>query len=112
MTATWADTFASTRNQFGGQQPTTILEAQLVALWRQHPDEFVRTADRLAARYQAGKIHSPWPILANELSRIGERETIKPAATDDELCDHCGILLRRNLHAVGCPSLGDDFGAA
>jgi hypothetical protein len=73
---TWADTYQTTVDAFGGTTPGQQLETQILTHYQQHPAATQTAINKIAARYKDGKIHSPWPLLLKELQRATEREHI------------------------------------
>jgi hypothetical protein len=103
MTETWLDIRTRYASRYGDQLPGPRLEEQLVNAYQNHPALFTAEADRAAATYAAGKIHSPWPILAERLNeRITNEERYRHVTGSDATeREHAIRLAERWLITAG-----------
>lgn len=76
MELTWRTIYDQAVTQFGGQRPGANLEQQIIDQFEQHPARVVDAIGKLGARYTAGTIHSPWPLVLRELQHTPDRDAI------------------------------------
>ena len=74
VTVTWSDTYQRACDLFR-EAPGLMLENEIIDHFTRNPDQVIRAIDSVHQRYDAGKIHSPWPILLRELNQR-ERDQI------------------------------------
>lgn len=77
----WADIYDKAVTSFGGSTPGQQLEADILTHFREHPAATQAAITKIADRFTAGKIHSPWPLVLRELDRDDNRDGI--TARDD-----------------------------
>lgn len=86
--------------RFGGDPPGPQLEQDIIDVFRTHPQTVVRSIDRIAAAWDAGKVRSPWAVLRHEI-----REAATPAehvtATDTTGREQAIQRAEQWLHAAG-----------
>jgi hypothetical protein len=72
----WQETYDQACSRFGGQRPGHALEQELIEAYEQRPVAFRAAVDKLADRFAAGKVRSPWPLVKAELAQDAQRATI------------------------------------
>ena len=104
---TWAELYTHAITRFDNQRPTTLLEQVIVQHFERHPAEVRAAIDKTAARFAAGKIHSPWPIVKSELDNVDKRHTIR--ASEDTERTEATQLAEHYTHnaALYCPTLDE-----
>jgi hypothetical protein len=65
----WQELYDEGCERFGGQRPGHQLEAELVDAFEQRPATVQAAVAKLADRYQAGKVRSPWPLVLAEIEQ-------------------------------------------
>lgn len=61
---------------FGGLLPSTRLEGSLRRQFEAHPATVQASVEKIASRFAAGRVHSPWAVLERELSEVEKREAL------------------------------------
>src|SRR5580765_7837101 len=56
-----------------GDAPGATLEQRVVAVFTSHPALVVAAVESVARGFDAGRVHSPWPMLATQVEREAER---------------------------------------
>lgn len=82
MSITWHDLREQGRLAFGGQTPGRNLEADLVERFEQHPGDMQAAVVKLGAKFAAGKVHTPWPLVLKELEQGGTVHVLADTSAD------------------------------
>src|SRR6266536_1553319 len=65
----WAEVRERAVSAFGGGYPDAELEEELIEVFRGRPAFVVDAVEKVIAGVQAGRVHSPWPLLRKMLER-------------------------------------------
>lgn len=84
MTDTWQTLYDHAVQTFGGQTPGRQLEEQMIAAYEQRPQILTAAIQKIGDRYTAGKVHSPWGLIARELDRDHDRTLHLPNPDDHD----------------------------
>lgn len=103
MTFDWHTELARALNLFGGDTPSTTLEADLLAAFQQHPQAVTNAITKVGKGYEAGKIHSPWGALKAEIPkqinadiRVGDgNERSRGIANAEQWLKNAGLMFDR-----------------
>ena len=91
-TLTWHELYHDALIRFHGDTPSPPLEAQLIDIFRERPAEVQAAITKVADRYAAGKVRSPWPVIKRELDRDQARHLAVAVSADRqrliELAEH------------------------
>jgi hypothetical protein len=79
----YAQLYDDAVKRFGGQRPGAQLETQLREQFAARPAAFQAAVTKLAGRYAAGKVRSPWPLVKAELEQDAARSAISADASPD-----------------------------
>lgn len=79
----WPNLRTHAIEHFNGQTPGPQLEQDIIDIFEQHPQTVAAAIDRIAARFHAGTITSPWGVLRADL----QRATAAPDVTATDSAD-------------------------
>lgn len=68
----WAALRQKAIELYGGDAPRAELEQRILDVFATHPQLVARAIDQIAASYAAGKVRSPWAVLATHIERAAE----------------------------------------
>lgn len=65
----WHTTYTDAVQRFGGDTPGAALEQQILDAFQEAPQLVIRAIDKVAAKYTAGRVNSPWGAMKHEIQR-------------------------------------------
>lgn len=102
----WADTYTTAVHAFDGQTPGRELEAQIIERFEASPEAVIAAIDKLAERFQAGKVHTPWPLVLRESADVDRTHIIADGRAERERSIRQAEAWIRNA-GLHCPTLDD-----
>lgn len=95
----WPQLRAHAIEQYGGQTPGGQLEQDILDVFEQHPQTVANAIDRIATRFHAGSVQSPWAVLRADLQRTTTSPDIH--ATDSTDRDKRVMRAEQWIRATG-----------
>jgi hypothetical protein len=98
----WGELRAGACDRFG-DAPGAELERRILAVFTDHPAVVAAGIDSVAGGYAAGRIRSPWPMLATQVEREAERVVAAHSIVASGGADHEAKLAQaeRYIRRVG-----------
>lgn len=69
----WHHVYSNAVEQFGGDTPSAPLEAELLEIFQQRPEDLITAINKIGNAYQQGRVQSPWGALKSEIARLRNR---------------------------------------
>jgi hypothetical protein len=79
----WHTLYTDAVTRFGGDTPGNQLEQQILDTFTDHPQLVVRAIDKVAAKYAAGHVQSPWGALKHEIARFTNQPHVTATDSSD-----------------------------
>jgi hypothetical protein len=95
----WHTTYTDAVQRFGGDTPGAQLEQQVLDAFTDQPQVVIRAIDKVAAKYAAGRVTSPWGAMKHEIARTTSQPDI--VATDSTDRDKRIMRAEQWIRAAG-----------
>jgi hypothetical protein len=101
-TFVWGELRAQACDRFGGT-PGAQLEQRILDVFIEHPALVAAAVDSVARGYDAGRVRSPWPMLATQVEREAQRAVHAHDVVASGSADHEAKLVKaeRFIRQVG-----------
>src|SRR5262245_24261920 len=96
MSEHWADLYAYAVQAFAGDRPGRMLEQRCAAAFQRAPAAVRLEVDRVAADLRAGRLRSPWPVLARRLEWAPVFDVVADGTDELERLERLALAWVRN----------------